>query len=560
MPRMTEVKIKFISLVTKAANKKKFAIIKSENGTIEIDSFIFKQDEDKRLITSIVYEPDVKDTQGDYMTAEDIEKAAHDFMTTYGEGADIQHDDKKANVDIVESWVAKTDTTIGGQFIKKGTWVATAKVNDDEIWDAVKKGRITGFSMGGLATKINKNDDTEDKGMEEIRKMLEEIIKKGASDKAIDDLIKRIEKAEEAISASAAETEIQKSEKLKKDEEIKELKETIKKMDEAFKQWSAPTSTEESIEKAEAQYSENIRKAATLATGAAIVPTPLANQMIKDMKEYSPFFKYGTHIKATGTTITVPVRLPNIVTSAKAKKEGEAVANGSINLKKISLSKGVVQSNIPITDELRKDTMFNIGAIVREYSVEDIGEYIAANTVRGVVNAENPDAPNRIEGFQTSADFKARTVAMAVDKAPTYAELLEVKKQVKPQYRRNAKWYISPDAEIWMKTLKDGEGRHLWQTSTSEGTPDKFDGNPVEVMWSMGGAAGDIEILFADFAKLYYYFVDYEMESETERQGKTAVTDEILRSRIGGKIANHFAGYGLKNATPAGRTAASMGA
>lgn len=553
MPRMTEVKIKFISLVTKAANKKKFAIMKSENGTIEIDSFIFKQDEDKRLITSIVYEPDVEDTQGDYMTAEDIEKAAHDFMTTYGEGADIQHDGKKANVDIVESWVAKTDTVIGGQFIKKGSWVATAKVNDDEIWDAVKKGRITGFSMGGLATKINKNDDTEDKGMEEIRKMLEEIIKKGASDKVLTDLVERVEKAEKAIVASAAETEIQKSEKAKKDEEIKELKETIKKMDEAFKQMSAPTATEESIEKAEVQYSENIRKA-TLATGAAIVPTPLANQMIKDMKEYSPFFKYGTHIKATGTTITVPVRLPNVITSAKAKKEGAGVENGNINLKKIALSKGVVQSNIPITDELRKDTIFNIGAIVREYSVEDIGEYIAENTVRGVVNTENPDAPNRIEGFQNSTDFKTRTMVMAVDKAPTYEELLQVKKQVKPQYRKAAKWYISPDAEIWMKTLKDQQGRPLWQTSLVDGTPDKFDGNPVEVMWSMGGLAGDIEILFADFAKLYYYFVDYEMESETERQGKNGVTDEILRSRLGGKIANQFAGFGLKNATPAGRS------
>lgn len=553
MPRMTDVKIKFISLVTKAANKKKFAIIKSDNGAIEIESFIFKQDEDKRLITSIVYEPDVKDAHGDYMTAEDIEKAAHDFMTTYGEGADIQHDDKKANVDIVESWVAKTDTVIGGQFIKKGTWVATAKVNDDEIWDAVKKGRITGFSMGGLATKINKNDDTEDKRMEEIRKMLEDLIKKGASDKALADLAERVEKAEKAIANSAAETEIQKSEKVKKDEEIKELKETIKKMDEAFKQMTAPIATEGSIEKAEVQYSENIRKAATLATGAAVVPTPLANQMIKDMKEYSPFFKYGTHIKATGTTITVPVRLPNVITSAKAKKEGAGVENGNINLKKIALSKGVVQSNIPITDELRKDTIFNIGAIVREYSVEDIGEYIAENTVRGVVNTENPDAPNRIEGFQNSTDFKTRTMVMAVDKAPTYEELLQVKKQVKPQYRKAAKWYISPDAEIWMKTLKDQQGRPLWQTSLVDGTPDKFDGNPVEVMWSMGGVAGDIEILFADFAKLYYYFVDYEMESETERQGKNGVTDEILRSRLGGKIANQFAGFGLKNATPAGR-------
>lgn len=544
MALLTDVKIKFISLVTKAANKKRFAIVKSEDGVLEGESFIIKQDDDKRLVTCVVYEPYVKDTHGDYMLPEDIEKAAHEFMAKYGEGADIQHDNKKANVDIVESWVAKTDTTVGGQDIKKGTWMATARVNDDLIWKSIKDGVLTGFSMGGTAQKINKNDNTEDKNMtiEEIKKAMAEVMGQENNSKDLADLKAKIEKMEQALKTA----EIEKADREKQETEIKDLKATIEKMDTVIKEMSTPGfNTEETIEKSEEKYGENIRKAA-LADGVAIIPTPLANQMIKDMKEVAPFFAYGTHIKAKGTTITVPVRLPNVTSSAAAKKEGAGVTDGKTNLKKIILAKGVVQSNIPITDELRADSQFNIATIVREYMSEDIGEYIADATVRGIVDMGDANKPNRIEGFQKSTDFAARMVDQATAGVITWEELMEVKKNVKPQYRRKAKWYISPEAELIMKTMKDSQGRPIWLNGVAGERPNTFDGDPVEVMWQMGGAVGDVEVLYADFSRFYYYFVDYDMQSEMDRHGKEGVTDEILRTRLGGKVANQFAAYGIK--------------
>ena len=41
---------------------------------------VYKSESDEqKLVYGIVYEPDVPDAHGDYMTAEEIEKAAHGF-------------------------------------------------------------------------------------------------------------------------------------------------------------------------------------------------------------------------------------------------------------------------------------------------------------------------------------------------------------------------------------------------------------------------------------------------------------------------------------------------
>lgn len=75
--------ISYISLVTKGANGRQFAIMKSESAkqpNISKQVPILKTEEEKQLVTGVVYEPDVEDSHGDTMTAEEIEKAAYTFM------------------------------------------------------------------------------------------------------------------------------------------------------------------------------------------------------------------------------------------------------------------------------------------------------------------------------------------------------------------------------------------------------------------------------------------------------------------------------------------------
>ncbi len=169
---LTNANITFVSLVDKAANGKQFAIIKSENGSnFGTYAPIVKVDEEQRIVTAVVYEPMVEDSQGDYMTEECIEKAAHQFMINKGEN-DIQHNFQAAEgVSVVESWVTKSDETIGDQEIKKGTWMMSSKVDNDDIWDDIKKGELTGYSMGGIAQRSE-----EDVDLDEVEKSMSQKI------------------------------------------------------------------------------------------------------------------------------------------------------------------------------------------------------------------------------------------------------------------------------------------------------------------------------------------------------------------------------------------------
>lgn len=164
---LSDAKIQFVSLVDKAANKRKFLITKAEEGSATFQSYgrIVKADSESHFVTGIVYEPMAEDTDGEYMTAEEIEKAAHWYMKNTGK-VDIQHCFVKAEgIDVVESFVAKSDMDIDGTPIKKGTWLMTVEVGDSAVWESIQKGEITGFSMGGVATRSD-----EDVNLDEVEK------------------------------------------------------------------------------------------------------------------------------------------------------------------------------------------------------------------------------------------------------------------------------------------------------------------------------------------------------------------------------------------------------
>ena len=160
----TEIKnaqISFVSLVDKAANKKKFAIIKAEsNPTFEKNIPILKVDDEKRIVTGIVYEPDVLDAHDEFMTAEEIEKSAYQFLKDYRH-IDKQHDFVSGQAEVVESWIAKEDGKLGDQEIKKGTWLLSVHVPDDDTWGEIKKGELTGFSMGGVGERVEHIEKSE---------------------------------------------------------------------------------------------------------------------------------------------------------------------------------------------------------------------------------------------------------------------------------------------------------------------------------------------------------------------------------------------------------------
>lgn len=112
--------------------------------------------EDERYVLGVVLVPDEFDSQGDIYDAESVRKAAFYFMEeTQRLGLMHQRTLARDKVRVLESYIAPTDLHLDGHFVKKGTWLLAARVLDDALWQAVKDGRLTGWSIEGFALAAN---------------------------------------------------------------------------------------------------------------------------------------------------------------------------------------------------------------------------------------------------------------------------------------------------------------------------------------------------------------------------------------------------------------------
>ena len=161
--------------------------------------YISKVDTEKRFVYGPVLIPDEVDAQRDIVSAEEIQKAAWDFMEDSGttsfmhttgltvEG--IRHQVERAvqegytlhelingvsgdplvsgiknvlekpitfsdKIKIRESYLAPVDFQLGNRKIKEGTWVMGMHIISDILWEEVKSGYITGFSIEGRSQRI----------------------------------------------------------------------------------------------------------------------------------------------------------------------------------------------------------------------------------------------------------------------------------------------------------------------------------------------------------------------------------------------------------------------
>lgn len=107
-----------------------------------------KELEMDQLVYGVVLEPNSVDGDDQVMTAADIEWTAHHFMAVQGI-AGYRHS-RVADATVVESYVAPCDFQLGGQTVKKGSWIVVMRVNDPALWQQILRGEITGYSVGGF--------------------------------------------------------------------------------------------------------------------------------------------------------------------------------------------------------------------------------------------------------------------------------------------------------------------------------------------------------------------------------------------------------------------------
>lgn len=156
-----------ISLVEDPAIQSNFIAL-SKNKKIQLSTI----DNEKRILLGAVLIPELpiyrnQDGFEFYIkfSADTIRQSMENFFKqNYQSNSSLEHDTEIQGVTFVESWIKEDEvhdkSVAYGMNEPVGTWFATMKVDNPEIWDDyVKTGQVKGFSIDGMfdLEKINLN-------------------------------------------------------------------------------------------------------------------------------------------------------------------------------------------------------------------------------------------------------------------------------------------------------------------------------------------------------------------------------------------------------------------
>lgn len=172
-----------VSVVHSPAIEENFiALNKHEIELKEIDT-------EKKILMGAALIPDKqiyrRNEKGDeyyiFFSQDTVRKASELFlMNSNQNNATYEHDQKLKGLSVVESWIiedSKTDKSrLYGFDLPKGTWMISMKVNNDDVWNDVKLGKVKGFSIEGyFADKLEMNMQEQEE--QELIKQIIEILK-----------------------------------------------------------------------------------------------------------------------------------------------------------------------------------------------------------------------------------------------------------------------------------------------------------------------------------------------------------------------------------------------
>lgn len=109
---------------------------------------------EERYVFGVVLVPEDVDSQGDIYDEATVRNAAHSFLEHFGGTMKIMHQGRPIpGLVVLESYVSKTTETHGEETFPVGTWFMAIRVRDADLWEAIKRGDFTGFSIGGTAMR-----------------------------------------------------------------------------------------------------------------------------------------------------------------------------------------------------------------------------------------------------------------------------------------------------------------------------------------------------------------------------------------------------------------------
>ena len=228
----------------------------------------------------------------------------------------------------------------------------------------------------------------------------------------------------------------------------------------------------------------------TLTDNGAVIPTTIANRIIKKVYDISPILERSTKYNVKGK-LDLPYYDVSTQTITVAWATEFEDLNSSIGkLKSIQLSGYLAGALTLISRSLINNSQFDIVAFVVDEMAYSIHRFIENTLLNG---------SGSVAGLSTLTNVKVTASQSAI----TSNELIEAQAQVKDIFQADAIWIMSPATRTYIRELKDQMGRYLLQDDISLPFGKSLLGKPVYVSDNMPDiTAGRNVIYYGDMKGL----------------------------------------------------------
>lgn len=236
----------------------------------------------------------------------------------------------------------------------------------------------------------------------------------------------------------------------------------------------------------------------TMANNGAIIPTSIADRIIKAVKDRCPILAGATVYNVKGT-LKVPVWGKANTTHDIAvgyQTEFTEITADSGKFTSVDLGGYLAGALTLIGQSVENNGAFSVVNFIVEQMAEEIAVWIEGQLLCGTGSSAAQGALNTTTGL---------TAAGAA--AVTADELIELQAKIKQAHQGNACWTMHPDTFTTIKKLKDGNNRYLLQDDVTGSFPYRLLGKPVYLSDNMPAmAAGAKAVLYGDYSGLSVNF------------------------------------------------------
>lgn len=304
------------------------------------------------------------------------------------------------------------------------------------------------------------------------------------------------------------------------DEEVKEFdaaEEEIRAIDETIARYErvrsaekkpVPTAVEERAAAEEKEFADYVmgkvsemragEQNMTMGNNGAIIPTTIANRIIKAVKDRCPILARATIYNIKGT-LKVPVWGKANTTHDIAvgyQTEFTEITADSGKFTSVDLGGYLAGALTLIGKSVENNGSFSVVDFIVNQMAEEIATWIEGQLLIGTGSSAAQGATNT-----TTVLTAASATAITAD------ELIDLQAKIKQAYQGNACWIMNPATFTAVKKLKDGNNRYLLQDDVTGEFPFRLLGKPVFLSDNMPAiAAGAKAVLYGDCSGLSVNF------------------------------------------------------